>query len=64
MKIKYKITEKFNSAESDRKSNYLNKLVKIISVDIKRSSERTRKVESNFDGQYCCSLLPPEQGRP
>ncbi len=39
MNIKYKIIDSFKSTEKDRKISYLNKLVKIISVDIKRSSE-------------------------
>lgn len=38
MNIKYKITESYKSAERDRKINYLNKLVKIISANRKRSS--------------------------
>jgi len=38
MNIKYKIIESFKSAEKERKIKYLNKLVKIINVELKRSS--------------------------
>jgi hypothetical protein len=38
MNIKFIIIENFKSNEKDKKINYLNKLVKIISSDLKRSS--------------------------
>lgn len=56
MNDRFKITQKFKSAEKDRKFSYLNKLAVIIGSDLER------KVESGFEGEYRRDLLPPEQG--